>query len=218
MVEARVHASYSGANVSVPGPKVFVYRGRRRSRIARRSFDIATALALLVITLPIVVLAGAAIAIEDGFPILFIQTRVGRYGRAFAMIKLRTMKRERCGSEYKPTSKRDNRITRVGQVLRAMSIDELPQLVNVLRGEMSIVGPRPEMPFIVARYEQWQHLRHLVCPGLTCIWQVRHRSIPLDAPSATLHDLSYIRSASPGLDLTIVFQTVLAVCRLKGGV
>lgn len=214
--ESRSRAPTPSARLPIAGPPILIHRADRLSAGARRIFDVIFASLLLVATLPIVAVAVLAIAIEDGRPAFFVQWRVGRYGRPFQIIKLRTMKRARCGSEYKPASSEDARITRVGRYLRATSIDELPQILNVLRGDMSVVGPRPEMPFVVERYQRWQHLRHLVRPGLTCIWQAQHRSLALDHPSATLLDLKYIRSASPALDVALVFRTIPALLRRTG--
>jgi len=200
----------------IAGPAILIHRADQPSALARRIFDVVFALLLLVASAPLVALAVLAIVLEDGLPAFFVQRRIGRYGRPFDIIKLRTMKQAHCGSEYKPASNDDSRITRVGRILRTTSIDELPQLINVLRGDMSVVGPRPEMPFIVKRYERWQHLRHLVRPGLTCIWQAQHRSLALDHPSATLLDLKYIRSASPALDAALLWRTIPALLRRTG--
>lgn len=194
-----------------------VYRHSRAQHGLCRSRDVIVAVVVLLLTAPILILAAAAIALEDGGPILFRQWRVGRFERLFRIYKLRTMKRTECRDRVAPTHARDERITVVGRILRKTSIDELPQLVNVIAGEMTLVGPRPEMPFIVRRYERWQHLRHLATPGLTGIWQVRHRStIPLHRPEATALDLEYISNASPILDLHLLFQTVSAVVFPKG--
>jgi lipopolysaccharide/colanic/teichoic acid biosynthesis glycosyltransferase len=126
------------------------------------------------------------------------------------------MKTTACGEAYKP-SPGDSGITRVGAILRKTSIDELPQLYNVVRGDMSIVGPRPEMPFIVRRYETWQHLRLLAKPGLTCIWQTECRStVPLEHPLATLMDLAYIERASPAVDAGLVLKTIGVVLSARG--
>ena len=101
--------------------------------------------------------------------------------------------------------------------MRKTSIDELPQLINVIRGDMTLVGPRPEMPLMIERYESWQHMRHLVTPGLTCIWQTTSRSdTPLHKPEATVMDLDYIRAASPKLDGRLLAQTIASVLRPKG--
>jgi lipopolysaccharide/colanic/teichoic acid biosynthesis glycosyltransferase len=197
-------------------PKIFVYRGSPAARRLRRVADVIGGIALGVIAAPIVFVACAAIYLEDGAPFVFRQKRVGQFGRIFTIFKLRTMRTTACGEAYKPKAG-DSGITRVGAILRKFSIDELPQLVNVLRGDMSIVGPRPEMPFIVRRYEKWQHLRLLAKPGLTCIWQTECRStVPLDHPRATMMDLEYIERASPSLDAGLVLRTFAAVFSTRG--
>lgn len=201
---------------SLPVPPI-VYRLVQPRRRFRRVVDSVLALTILVCVLPVLVLAIAAILIEDGRPVFFKQKRAGRFERLFTIYKLRTMRVRDCVDRETPGHARDPRVTRVGRILRKTSIDELPQLINVLRGEMSLVGPRPEMPLMIERYEQWQHLRHLITPGLTCIWQTTSRSeIALHKPEATAMDLDYIRSASPRLDGWLLAQTIVSVIRPKG--
>jgi lipopolysaccharide/colanic/teichoic acid biosynthesis glycosyltransferase len=189
----------------------------RRSNRMRRLIDSSVAIVLLTVASPIVALACVAILIEDGAPVIFKQRRAGRFERLFTIYKLRTMRSEACVDGPAPADESDPRVTRVGRILRRTSIDELPQLINVLRGEMSIVGPRPEMPLMLERYETWQHLRHLVTPGLTCIWQISARSnIPLHRPEATTLDIDYIRRASPRLDSLLLARTIYSVVFSKG--
>lgn len=198
-------------------PNSFVYRDHPSRRAVRRTFDVALAGLSMPIVGPVLALACAAIALEDGPPFVFRQRRVGRFERTFTMFKLRTMRQDRCGDELKPASGSDPRVTRVGAVLRKLSIDELPQLFNVLRGDMTLVGPRPEMPFVVRRYERWQNLRHLVTPGLTCLWQTTCRStVPLHLPEATALDLTYIRNQNVALDLRLLGATFRSVLGTKG--
>ena len=193
------------------------YRQSHAYQAARRAFDITIASIALAVSSPILLLVAAAIVVEDGFPVFFVQTRIGRFGRPFKMIKLRSMYKSTCGNSYKPGDSRDPRITRVGRILRKLSIDELPQFLNVLRGEMSVVGPRPEMPFIVERYQPWQHCRSLVPPGVTGLWQTTVRStVPLDWPEATMIDLEYVRQASPLFDLSLVARTIATVLFPRG--
>ena len=176
--------------------------------LTQRAFDLAIAGAALILGSPVLAAASLAIWLEDRGPVLFRQQRVGRFGRLFTIYKLRTMRIELCGDALSPSSGTDSRITRVGKWLRKASIDELPQLLNVLRGEMAIVGPRPEMPFVVESYLPWQHLRHLVKPGITGLWQTSCRSqIPLHRPEATKIDLEYIRTASTVTDGALVLRT-----------
>jgi lipopolysaccharide/colanic/teichoic acid biosynthesis glycosyltransferase len=194
-----------------------IYRENRPMRRIRRAVDVLLAATLLLFAAPVVAVAALAILIEDGQPAFFTQRRVGRFERLFVMYKLRTMKKAQCGDRPSPTSVSDDRITRVGRILRRTSIDEIPQLINVLRGEMSIIGPRPEMGIILGRYKTWQHLRHLIDPGITCIWQSTCRStIPLDWPQATALDLDYIRRASPLLDGAIILRTMNSLVSQKG--
>ncbi len=194
-----------------------VYRHRRAVSFLQRIRDVLLASIALIAIIPILVVAAFAIWCEDRGPILFTQRRVGRFERLFTIYKLRTMRVSQCGDGKSPTSSVDVRITKVGRILRKTSIDELPQLFNIIRGEMTLVGPRPEMPFIVRRYARWQHLRHLETPGLTGLWQINHRStIPLDKFEATAVDLDYIVRSSPMYDLTLIYQTFSALVRSKG--
>ena len=194
-----------------------VYRERPFLRRLRRLFDVCIAAGALAIAFLPLTVACLAIYAEDRGPLFFLQRRVGRFGKTFTIYKLRTMKVVECADRPSPAAAGDPRVTRAGRVLRRLSVDELPQLLNVLRGEMSLVGPRPEMPFIVARYERWQHLRHLVTPGLTCIWQTACRStIPLDRPEATTLDIEYIRRASPFLDGALIARTITTLISPRG--
>jgi lipopolysaccharide/colanic/teichoic acid biosynthesis glycosyltransferase len=193
------------------------FRENTSYRRAQRVFDIVVAAAALVLTSPLLIGAALAIRLEDGGPILYRQRRVGRCGRYFTLYKLRTMRLDMCGDALKPAGGHDARITRTGRFLRKSSIDELPQLFNVLGGDMAIVGPRPEQPFLVQRYEKWQHLRHLAKPGITGLWQVTCRStLPLHEPAATHIDLEYIRTASIATDGRIVFRTFGALFFAQG--
>ena len=195
-----------------------IYRQQRTYSTARRTVDVAVAIAALTLAAPVLAGAALAIVLEDGGPVIFKQRRIGRFGRPFTMYKLRTMRKSQCGDAYKPAGGgADPRITRVGCVLRKLSIDELPQFANVVRGNMAVVGPRPEMPFIVQRYERWQHLRSLAPPGITGLWQTTVRStVPLDRPEATLIDLDYVRRASTPFDLALVARTFLALLIRRG--
>src|SRR5438270_3515790 len=151
--------------------------------------DLALAFLLLASLLPALLLISLAIAIESPGAVLYRQRRVGYRGHRFTMLKFRTMhadRRTHCLSISFPDRRRalkvrsDPRITRVGRVLRRTSIDELPQLINVLRGEMSFVGPRPELPEVVARYGPTHHLRHAMLPGVTGWWQIHGRCLRPD--------------------------------------
>jgi lipopolysaccharide/colanic/teichoic acid biosynthesis glycosyltransferase len=205
------------AKPSAVFPSVWVFRKNIAYDRLRRVFDVIGALFMLAAALPILLAAALAILLEDGRPIFFRQRRVGRFGRIFTIYKLRTMRREKCVDSFSPTTGRDPRITRVGYWLRRSSIDELPQLVNILRGEMAFVGPRPEMPFVVRQYEAWQHLRYLVTPGVTGFWQTTCRStVPLHLPEATMLDLDYIRQASHKTDLAVLVKTIRTLISTEG--
>ena len=194
-----------------------VYRNSIATRVARRGFDLVVASAALMAAAPILTVATAAIWLEDRGPVFFEQRRVGRFERNFTILKLRTMAVAHCDDRLSPTSPFDRRVTRVGRFLRRFSIDELPQFINVIRGEMTLVGPRPEMPFVTAGYEPWQHLRHLAKPGITCIWQITHRStIPLNRPEATLMDIDYLHRKSPLFDGMLIIRTFVAIFHQKG--
>lgn len=183
------------------------------SRIIKRAFDIAVAGTLLVLASPVMLVAALAILIEDGGPVLYRQERVGLYGRPFNILKLRSMRvdaEKLSGPMWSP--KNDPRTTRVGRIVRRTSIDELPQLLNVLRGDMSMVGPRPERPVFVERFRRElprYDERLLVRPGIT---SVSHLYMPrkLDTSLAgerLSHDLWYIENWSLFMDISMVFKT-----------
>ena len=195
-------------------------------RMLKRAFDVFFGLIVLILTLPFMGLLALMVFLEDGPPVLFRQKRVGENGRLFEMLKFRTMvrnaetlqdqveKRDADGNLIHKT-KDDPRITRAGRLLRRFSLDELPQLFNILAGTMSLVGPRPEMPYLVDRYQPWQRKRFAVPPGLTGWWQVSGRS---DKPMHlhTEDDLYYIQNYSIWLDLQIIVRTIWVVLVGKG--
>jgi lipopolysaccharide/colanic/teichoic acid biosynthesis glycosyltransferase len=198
-------------------PNGLIFREDLQYVRCRRAFDVIAALLALALLAPILLVACLAILIEDGGPVLFSQRRVGRFGRIFVMYKLRTMRKEKCGDRLAPSSRFDSRITRIGHWLRRCSVDELPQLVNVIRGDMAFVGPRPEMPFVVRRYEDWQNLRHLVTPGITGLWQVTCRkSVPMHLPEATVLDLDYVHRASYATDALLLLKTLRILVSAEG--
>ncbi|UOR15118.1 WecB/TagA/CpsF family glycosyltransferase [Qipengyuania aquimaris] len=196
------------------------------AQAAKRTFDILVATLALLALLPMFLIAALAISAEDRGPVFFSQRRIGKDGRAFAMIKFRSMytdaedrrnallaRSDRSGTCFK--MKEDPRITRVGKLLRRFSIDELPQLLNVLSGAMSIVGPRPALPSEVARYEgrQWERLHGK--PGITCSWQVKGRAeIPFHRQA--IMDRAYLRRRSFFRDLKLVFMTLPAIVNGRG--
>jgi lipopolysaccharide/colanic/teichoic acid biosynthesis glycosyltransferase len=178
-----------------------------------RASDVAIAGAGLVVTSPLLALAALAIKLEDGGPILYRQARVGKDGVDFEVLKLRTMVvgAETMGTGF-AVDRGDRRITRVGRVLRRTSIDELPQLWNVLRGDMSVIGPRPTLRYQVEQYDEHQRRRLDVRPGLTGWAQVHGRAALAWADRIEL-DVWYVENRSPGLDLRILLRTPLALFR-----
>jgi len=194
--------------------------------LAKRALDVlATGLGLALLA-PLFLLIAVAIYFDDGGPVLFRQRRVGENEREFICLKFRTMFRdaeqrqddlaqanEASGPVFK--MRQDPRITRVGRWLRRSSLDELPQLLNILRGEMTLVGPRPPVPKEVALYTPSQRQRLLVRPGLTCLWQISGRSL-IGFERWMELDLEYIRRRSLLLDLWILWRTAPAVISGRG--
>lgn len=196
------------------------------NRAIKRAFDLLIAVFGLLIIWPLLLLVAIAIKLDSPGPVLFRQQRVGENARLFTMIKFRSMvvDAEKRQAEVLKTvddgvimhkTANDPRITRVGHFIRRTSLDELPQLFNVLKGDMSLVGPRPELPFLVERYERWQRQRFAVPPGMTGWWQVNGRSDKL-MHLHTEDDLYYIRNYSPLLDLQILWRTIAVVLRGRG--
>lgn len=198
----------------------------RYQRLVKRSFDVLCSAVLILLTLPVIVAVAIAIRLDSPGPVLFRQKRVGENGRLFTMYKFRSMvadaeKRQaevnRLTADGKLLHKSENdpRITRVGSFIRRTSLDELPQLFNVLLGDMSLVGPRPELPWLVENYEPWQHKRFAVPQGITGWWQVNGRS---DKPMHlnTEDDLYYIQHYSLLLDLRILWKTAAVVMKREG--
>lgn len=205
-------ASDVGLSTSV-APERAVY-----ARYFKPILDWVAAFIMLAVALPILIAVAVAVYAEFGRPIFFRQPRVGRDGHVFKVNKFRTMDSDRRGqasnllrgADRRRTHKSedDPRIRPVGRFLRKWSLDELPQLTNVLAGDMSLVGPRPEMVQVVERYESWQHARHEVKPGVTGRWQVSARAIPMH--EATHIDLEYVDRLSLREDLKILAATLPA--------
>ena len=195
-------------------------------RFGKRVFDVVLALCGLTLLLPLLPVVIALIKLDSPGPIVFAQRRVGRGGRLFTCYKFRSMiesaesmkaelaaLNEASGPAFKIRD--DPRITRVGAFLRRSSLDEVPQLLNILRGQMSLVGPRPQIPAEVELYEPWHRRRLEVKPGITCLWQIAGRShIGFDEWMRL--DLDYLRRRSLRLDLWIVLHTLPAVIARKG--
>ena len=207
-----------------PGALVFDagFRPGAWRRASQRVFDLLVTLPALLVALPLMALAALAIWLEDGWPVLYTQQRVGLRGRAFALYKFRSMRRDAEADGRAQWAKAaDSRVTRVGRLLRRTRIDELPQLFNVLKGDMSLVGPRPERPTFVALLQQeipWYALRHHVRPGLTGWAQVRYPygASVADARAKLEYDLYYLKHASLFLDLDILLHTAQVVLWGRG--
>ncbi|HTP26036.1 MAG TPA: exopolysaccharide biosynthesis polyprenyl glycosylphosphotransferase [Anaeromyxobacteraceae bacterium] len=197
------------------------FRASRVTRAVKRALDLSLGLLMLVASFPLMLFAAAAIAATDGSPVLYSQERVGRGGRSYRIWKFRTMRRdaEKGGAAW--ATARDGRVLPVGRILRRSRIDELPQLWNVLRGEMSFVGPRPERSIFLEELKaRWPlfALRELVKPGLTGWAQLRYRygSTPEEQAQKLEYDLYYIKNTSLFLDLVCLFHTVKIVLTGRG--
>ncbi|HVM55155.1 MAG TPA: sugar transferase [Acidimicrobiales bacterium] len=207
-----------GLDIELPAPGPYL-------RFVKPAVDRLVAATLLLFLVPLLLGLMLIVRLRLGPGVLFRQERIGLGGEPFTVYKLRTMLPDRrrapasfAGDDRRRTHKApdDPRHTPLGRFLRRWSLDELPQLVNVLRGEMSLVGPRPELPGIVARYEPWQHARHAVRPGLTGPWQISARSMgPMH--SFTELDVDYAQRVSPLVDLGILARTLPALLGSQRG-
>jgi exopolysaccharide biosynthesis polyprenyl glycosylphosphotransferase len=202
-------------------------RRPRGARIAKRAIDVTGAVVGLVVAAPIMLLVAVALRVSSRGPVIFTQERCGLGGRRFRFFKFRTMVEDaedqrasltHLNEMHGPMFKisRDPRITRLGAILRKTSLDELPQLWNVLRGEMSLVGPRPPMPDEVAVYDARQAQRLAVVPGITGLWQVSGRSTINDFETWLELDLAYVRDWTLWLDVRILAKTVVVVISARG--
>jgi len=197
------------------------------AKFIKRAMDVSFSFCALILLSPLMLILVLLIRLEDGGPSLFWQTRIGLWGREFRFPKFRSMvvdaERQRLalldenqhGSGITFKMKRDPRITRVGRVIRKLSIDEIPQLWCVLRGDMSLVGPRPPVPGEVARYGIGDRRRLDVKPGLTCVWQVSGRS-ELPFEQQVRLDAQYIDSRSTMLDIVLLLKTIPAILSGRG--
>jgi lipopolysaccharide/colanic/teichoic acid biosynthesis glycosyltransferase len=182
----------------------------------RRLRDIAGSLLLLVLTLPVMLVAACLIKFESPGPVLYRQERVGLFGQVFTLLKFRSMRVDAEADGPCWAAKRDHRVTRIGKFIRACRIDELPQLVNVLRGEMSLVGPRPERPYFTEKLTPFipgYHQRTRILPGITGLAQVSYRygASVEDARAKHTYDVYYLRNQTMLLDLRILIATVRVV-------
>jgi lipopolysaccharide/colanic/teichoic acid biosynthesis glycosyltransferase len=209
----------------MPLPRPGVQPWRRGYTIAKRMMDITLSFLLLPLVLPMMTICAALIWLENPGPIMFSRMRTGRGGTPFRMFKFRTMVtnaeelkekyahlNEHTWPDFKITN--DPRVTRVGRVLRKTSLDELPQIFNVLLGDMSLVGPRPTS-FAVSTYSLWHTERLEVLPGITGLWQVSGRA-DVDFDERIRLDVEYIEKQSLWLDIKILFSTVFVVFKSRG--
>lgn len=211
-----------------PKVKIFIWEKTVSfSYMLKRSTDIVASMMIMLLLSPLFLLTALAIWIENPAPVLYSQVRVGRNGKHFRFYKFRSMvpNADKIKSQLAEQNesadgvifkmKKDPRITKVGRIIRKLSIDELPQLFNVLKGDMSLVGPRPPLPDEVAEYTLEDRKRLHVIPGITGLWQVSGRSdIPFEAQVKL--DMEYIKSASFFNDLLLLLKTIPAVLTGKG--
>lgn len=202
--------------------------GRLGYRFVKRAFDIVFSLVVLVFLSWLYLIIAIAIKLDDPKgPVIFAQTRVGKDGREFRMYKFRSMvadaetrlaqlleRNEKTGPVFKMAH--DPRVTRVGRILRKVSLDELPQFVNVFKGDLSVVGPRPALPKEVAEYTARDRQRLLVNQGLTCFWQTRRDRDSITFDEWVELDLLYIRKCSVWTDIKLIVQTVGCVLTAQG--
>lgn len=200
-----------------------IYNEAREEKLSRkyyfikRAVDIFCSLGALIILSPILIILALLIKLESKGPVLFAQERIGMHGVPFKMYKLRSMvanaeqlkkklveKNEMDGPMFK--MKDDPRVTKIGKFIRKTSIDELPQLINILKGEMSLVGPRPSLPNEVKEFEPWMLERLNVKPGLTCYWQVSGRN-DIDFENWMKLDIKYVKERNTLLDFKLIFKT-----------
>ena len=204
----------------VAGMPVFSRRVQTSARaydVVKRAIDLACASVLLLLALPVLAVSALLLKLTSPGPVMFTQTRVGLRGRAFKIFKLRTMRTDAPKYAINPTSSDDPRVTVVGRWLRKLSIDEIPQLWNVLRAEMSLVGPRPEMQRLVDRYDDVQRQRLGVKPGVTGLWQISADRAFLIHDNIQ-YDLYYIENRSTALDLAILVMTPFVLLGRNGAV
>jgi exopolysaccharide biosynthesis polyprenyl glycosylphosphotransferase len=215
------------STLTIPARIEAVTSAHRARQAVKRGLDLVGASVLLLALLPVLLTIGLLVRLTSRGPALYRSTRTGLHGREFTVLKFRTMHRhaERIRADLLELNevdggilfkiRRDPRVTRLGRVLRRFSLDELPQLVNVLTGAMSLVGPRPPLPAEVERYGSHARRRLHVKPGMTGLWQVSGRS-DLSWDEAVRLDLYYVENWSLGLDLAIVLRTIWAVLSGRG--
>ena len=234
MINGRVRTIQSdlGLTIQAAAAEQVVRMHLELYPMVKRLLDIVVALAMLLVAAPLMIIAAIAITLDGPGPIIFRQTRIGKNHRPFTFYKFRSMYYKADASVHQQFVKGlingeapsgsttyklagDKRITRVGALLRKTSIDELPQLFNVIKGDMSMVGPRPPIPYEVAEYKDWHHRRLSVAPGITGLWQVQGRSLVAFDDMVKM-DIAYAERRSIKLDVTLLAQTVPAVLSGRG--
>lgn len=224
-MQATIPAGIENSPTSAPNA-----RGRQTRHLyettLKRAMDVVLSALALIATIPLWLAIAAAIKIDSSGPVLYVQERVGRGGEHFRMLKFRSMyaDAERRLEEVRHLNevsgpvfklRRDPRVTRIGRLLRRSSLDELPQLINILRGEMSLVGPRPPLQSEVDSYRPSDMVRLSIKPGLTCWWQIRGRS-ECDFDTWMRYDQAYVAQISLVTDLRILLGTIAAVISGRG--
>lgn len=216
----------TGKELEVVNMQLINIANQNRYEKIKRFFDICLSAAALVVLSPLLLVIAILIYLEDKGPVIYNQTRIGKDGRAFKLYKFRSMcvdadeklkdlqkLNERDGPVFKIRD--DPRVTKVGKFIRKTCIDELPQLVNIIKGEMSIVGPRPPLPNEVEQYNSYQKQRLLVVPGLTCYWQIQKGEETTFDEWVEL-DLKYIKERSILLDFRLILLTFKVILSGKG--
>lgn len=216
----------TGKELKVVNMQLINIANQNRYEKIKRFFDICLSFAALVVLSPLLLVIAILIYLEDKGPVIYSQTRIGKDGRAFKLYKFRSMcvdadeklkdlqeLNERDGPVFK--IKNDPRVTKVGKFIRKTCIDELPQLVNIIKGDMSIVGPRPPLPNEVEQYNSYQKQRLLVVPGLTCYWQIQKGEETTFDEWVEL-DLKYIKERSILLDFRLILLTFKVILSGKG--
>ena len=216
----------TGKELEVVNMQLINIANQNRYEKIKRFFDICLSTAALVVLSPLLLVIAILIYLEDKGPVIYSQTRIGKDGRAFKLYKFRSMcvdadeklkdlqkLNERDGPVFK--IKNDPRVTKVGKFIRKTCIDELPQLVNIIKGDMSIVGPRPPLPNEVEQYNSYQKQRLLIVPGLTCYWQIQKGEETTFDEWVEL-DLKYIKERSILLDFRLILLTFKVILSGKG--
>jgi exopolysaccharide biosynthesis polyprenyl glycosylphosphotransferase len=230
LIDAELFRCNLGEIGGVPTVTLETSNPHELEKVAKRLIDITVAAVLLLLLFPVMITIGLLVKLTSPGPALFAQERLGKNGRKFKILKFRTMRADAekilqtnedlykvyRENNFKLPEGQDCRITKLGRILRASSLDELPQLINVLRGEMSLVGPRPIVPKEIEKYGEYASLLLSLKPGMTGNWQVNGRSRLVDYSDRVKLDLEYLRDQSASKDLQILVKTVGAVARMDG--